>query len=87
MDLRGVWKSGVFGVKLRGFWCGAEGCVELRGFLVLDRGVFVAGVRGFWCGTEGFSGLKRSDPFVWNCCVKLGGGCGTEGNPTHLRIF
>ena len=41
----------VFGVELKGFWCGTERCVELR---------------GFWCGTEGFWRLKRSGPFVWN---------------------
>ena len=44
--------------------CGTEG------FFVLNRGVFVVGLRDFWCGTERFSGLKRSDPFVWKSCVK-----------------
>ena len=44
MELRGVWNCGVFGVELRGFWCGTEGfrcgtegCVELRGFGVEPR--------------------------------------------------
>ena len=46
-----VFNRGVFGVEVRGFWCGTEGCVKMR---------------RFWCGTEGFWRLKRIGPFVWN---------------------
>ena len=52
-------KNPLFGVELRGFWCGTEGCVELR---------------GFWCWTErflvwnwGISGAEKEWPF----CVQL----------------
>ena len=41
-------------MELRGFWCGADGCVELRG--VLNGGVFDVELKSFWCGTEGFRG-------------------------------
>ena len=47
---------GVFGVELRGFWCGTEACVELK---------------GFWCWTERFWVLETCDPCVelrWGLC-------------------
>ena len=32
VELRGSETEGVFGVELRVFWRGTEGCLELRGF-------------------------------------------------------
>ena len=53
-------------MELRSFWCGNEGCVELRGFgcvtegfLVLNQGVFGLELRGFGAGKE------------WPFCVEL----------------
>ena len=61
----------MFGVELRGFWCGTKGVelkvfgLKLRGFR-MDQRVFGVELRGFWRRTEGLCGLKRSYPFVWN---------------------
>ena len=59
LELGGVLNRRVFGVELRGFWCGTEGCVEQRVLLWNWRffGVELRGcveLRDFWCGTEGF---------------------------------
>ena len=46
-----VWKWGVLGIELRGFWCGTERCVELRRaiHLKLDLFIFLAWRdRGLW---------------------------------------
>ena len=53
MELRGVLNWAVFGVELRGVWCGTEGCAELM---------------GFWCWTEVFRVLKRCSPCVEPMC-------------------
>ena len=72
---------GLFGVELRGLWCGTEGCAELKvvwnwGMCRIEECVELRGfwcgtqrcveLRGFWCRTERFLGLKRSAPFVSN---------------------
>ena len=61
---------------VKGFWCGIEGCVKLKG--VWKWGVcWTEGcveLRGYWCWTEGLWGLKRRGPFVLNLCVEVRGG-------------
>ena len=61
----GFWCGTEGCVELRGFWCGTEGvCVELRAFWCGTEGCVE--LRGFWCGTERFLGLKD-----WLFCVEL----------------
>ena len=51
--------------------------MELRGFGVELRGVLNW---GFSVWKWGILEAKKSGSFVWNWCVELSGGCGTEEN-------